>query len=45
MDTEAYIIYGMVFGFVTLWLLFSMVKKLGGSEKFPKPKKLGEDQN
>jgi len=37
MDTETYVIYGMVFGFVTLWLLFSLAKALGGSEKFPKP--------
>ena len=39
MDTEAYIIYGMVFGFLSLWLLFSLVKKLGGSEKFSQQKK------
>ena len=37
MDTEDYVIYGMVFGFVTLWLLFSLAKTLGGSEKFPEP--------
>jgi hypothetical protein len=38
MDTESYIIYGMVFGFLTLWLLFSLLKKLGDSSKFPKSK-------
>ena len=37
-DTESYIVYGMVFGFIALWLLFSLAKKLGGSEKFPRPK-------
>ena len=37
MDTEDYIIYGMIFGFLSLWLLFSLAKALGGSEKFPKP--------
>ena len=36
MDTEGYTIYGMVFGFIALWLLFSLAKTLGGSEKFPK---------
>ena len=41
MDTESYVIYGMVFGFIALWLFFSLAKKLGGSEKFPKP---NEDQ-
>ena len=48
MDTESYVIYGMVFGFITLWLLFSLVKILGsGSEKFPKPNKdrASEDKN
>ena len=43
MDTEGYVIYGMVFGFITLWLLFTMVKKLGGSEKFPKPKNSADE--
>ena len=45
MDTEAYIIYGMVFGFVTLWLLFSLAKRLGGSEKFPKSNEEGEGED
>jgi len=48
MDTEDYIIYGMIFGFITLWLLFSLVKTLGGgSEKFSKPNKdcESEDKN
>ena len=45
MDTEAYIIYGMVFGFLSLWLLFSLTKKLGGSEKFPKQNEDRESEN
>ena len=45
MDTEAYIIYGMVFGFLSLWLLFSLAKKLGGSEKFPKQNEDRESEN
>ena len=46
MDAEEYVIYGMVFGFLTLWLLFAMAKKMGGSEKFPKQKKrIGEDKD
>ena len=46
MDAEGYVIYGMAFGFLTLWLLFAMVKKLGGSEKFPQAKKrIGEDKD
>ena len=45
MDTETYIIYGMVFGFVALWLLFSLVKRLGGSEKFPKSNEEGEGED
>ena len=44
MDTEGYVIYGMVFGFVTLWLLFSLAKKLGDSKRFPKRKeRINED--
>ena len=43
-DTEGYIVYGMVFGFIALWLLFSLAKKLGGSEKFPRPKE-GADED
>ena len=38
MDQEAYIIYGMTFGFLALWLLFSLAKKLGNSSRFPKQK-------
>jgi len=38
MDKEAYIIYGMTFGFLALWLLFSLAKKLGNSSRFPKQK-------
>ena len=45
MDTEAYIIYGMVFGFIALWLLFSLAKRLGGSEKFPKPNEARESED
>ncbi|SVD59450.1 uncharacterized protein METZ01_LOCUS412304 [marine metagenome] len=45
MDTEDYVIYGMIFGFITLWLLFSLAKILGGSEKFPKPNKDHESGN
>ena len=45
MDTEAYIIYGMVFGFLSLWLLFSLAKKLGGSKKFPKQNEDRENEN
>ena len=45
MDTEAYMIYGMVFGFIALWLLFSLAKRLGGSEKFPKPNEDRESRN
>jgi len=47
LDTEDYIIYGMIFGFITLWLLFSLAKRLGGSENFPKPNKdrKSEDKN
>ena len=48
MDIEDYINYGMIFGFITLWLLFSLVKTLGGgSEKFPQPNKDrgSEDKN
>ncbi len=41
MDTETYIIYGMTFGFLALWLLFSLAKKLGNSSRFPKKE---EDQ-
>ena len=37
MDTEGYVIYGMVFGFITLWLFFYLAKNLGDSDKFPKP--------
>jgi hypothetical protein len=36
MDKETYIIYGMAFGFLALWLLFSLAKKLGNSSRFPK---------
>jgi hypothetical protein len=36
MDKEAYIIYGMAFGFLALWLLFSLAKKLGDSSRFSK---------
>ena len=44
MDTEAYIIYGMVFGFLSLWILFSLAKKLSDSKRFPKPKeRINED--
>ena len=39
MDEEEYIVYGMIFGFLTLWLLFSLVKQLGNSSKFPKQKR------
>ena len=42
MDTETYIIYGMTFGFLALWLLFSLAKKLGNSSKFPKKKEEGQ---
>ena len=45
MDTEDYVIYGMIFGFITLWLLFSLAKTLGGSEKFSKPNKDHESEN
>ena len=45
MDTEDYVIYGMIFGFMTLWLLFSLAKTLGGSEKFSKPNKDHESEN
>jgi hypothetical protein len=38
MDKEAYIIYGMIFGFLALWLLFSLAKKLGNPSRFPKKK-------
>ena len=44
MDTEKYIIYGMVFGFITLWILFSLIKTLGGSEKFPNSGKSRENK-
>ena len=42
MDTESYVIYGMVFGFIALWLLFSLAKRLGGSERFPKANNIKE---
>ena len=42
MDTESYIVYGMTFGFLSLWLLFSLLKKLSDSSKFPKPKDVQE---
>jgi len=38
MDKEAYIVYGMAFGFLALWILFSLAKKLGNSSRFPKKK-------
>ena len=38
MDKETYIIYGITFGFLALWLLFSLAKKLGNSSRFPKEK-------
>ncbi|SVB69873.1 uncharacterized protein METZ01_LOCUS222727 [marine metagenome] len=38
MDTEAYVIYGMIFGFLALWLLFSLAKKLNNTSRFPKRK-------
>jgi hypothetical protein len=39
MDNETYIIYGMTFGFLALWLLFSLARKLGNSSRFPKQNK------
>ena len=44
MDTESYIMYGMIFGFLTLWLLFSLLKKLGDSSKFPKSKDVQDEK-
>jgi hypothetical protein len=44
MDTESYIIYGMIFGFLTLWLLFSLLKKLSDSSKFPKSKDVQDEK-
>jgi len=38
MDTEAYVINGMIFGFLALWLLFSLAKKLSNTSRFPKRK-------
>jgi hypothetical protein len=45
MDTETYIIYGMLFGFLSLWLLFSLARKLGNSSRFPKKKEEGPKIN
>jgi len=45
MDTEAYVIYGMIFGFLALWLLFSLAKKLSNTSRFPKPKKKQTNEN
>ena len=39
MNNETYIISGMIFGFLALWLFFSLAKKLSGSSRFPKQKK------
>jgi len=39
MDKETYIIYGMIFGFLALWLFFSLAKKLSNPSGFPKQKK------
>jgi len=36
MYTETYILYGMIFGFLALWLLFSLSKKLSNTSRFPK---------
>jgi len=44
MDEEEYIIYGMIFGFLTLWLLFNLAKQLGDSSKFPKQKRGKNDK-
>ena len=38
MDKGTYIIYGMTFGFLALWLLFSLAKKLGNSSRFAQKK-------
>ena len=39
MNNETYIISGMIFGFLALWLFFSLAKKLRDSSRFPKQKK------
>jgi len=39
MNNETYIISGMIFGFLALWLFFSLAKKLSDSSRFPKQKK------
>ena len=39
MNNETYIIFGMIFGFLALWLFFSLAKKLRDSSRFPKQKK------
>ena len=41
MNNETYIISGMIFGFLALWLFFSLAKKLSDASRFPKRK---EDQ-
>ena len=42
MNDEDYIVYGMIFGFVALWLFFTLAKKLSDSSRFPKRK---DDKN
>ena len=42
MNSETYIISGMVFGFLALWLFFSLAKKLSHSSRFPKQKEESE---
>ena len=39
MNNETYIVSGMIFGFLALWLFFSLAKKLSNSSRFPKQKK------
>jgi hypothetical protein len=35
----------MTFGFLALWLLFSLARKLGNSSRFPKKKEEGQKVN
>ena len=44
MDKGTYIIYGMTFGFLALWLLFNLAKKLGNSSRFAPKKKPDQKQ-
>ena len=39
MNNEAYILLGMIFGFLALWLFFSLAKKLSDFSRFSKQKK------